>query len=1634
MIKRKFLSIILSLVLLIQLLPAGALAKNQETFDQLECKHLHDKTCGYIESDDTTEVLGEPCAHVHDETCTSFGLSQQPIETPPPEVSEDDVVSVNGVGYQDIESAMQAVTDGCTVTLLKDVTMEAPIIIEAELAFTIDLNKNTIDCPISELLDFQIDTEAAKVTIKNGTIINAECLTDDLPVGATIIIESGDYGFNASIVKSLYGTFIAKDGNFTFGQNGSFINYTDTTGCVIVYNGMFDASNGKYGFDSLYGKVTIYDGTFASQDDLFYMNSQGSQLTVHGGTFTTVGEATSLFDIDSGCQVVIYGGTFSSENTGNSLIDNNGGLSIYNGTFYASDVVLENYGTTTIKSAHFLSKLLYSGCMINDMGTITVEEGYWCEPSRDEWEGAKTIRFSPAEITVSFYIDNELYHTVTDAISKLVLPESPTSPNGAAFVFWQTAEGQVVEDLTTLREDTVLYAVFSDREFTITFHNRDTVTTNHALVGTQFGQLSDFKVDAEDFVKWVTADTRLQIGAEDVVTKDYVLDAVYAKSVDTYDKLVEAINEKQPNILIQNDLEILDSVVIDYDCTILSDDKAALIRREGFQGALIETRAGVAFDEATPASPVVTLDTLLVDGQNFEAERAAVVVGENTTLIVKNTTIQNNNNITTGWGPQDFGGGIYNRGIVKLYDGTRIQGNMAEKGGGIYNEAPQTSYETGYQAIYPVILYMYGGEISGNTATDNSTSCNAAGGGVSLNDTYDAQAKFHMYGGKITNNQAPNGCGGGVSLCCGDQSVVDTRQEEANIVFTMYGGEITDNTAGESGGGVWIGCSSMAMKNGLISRNTAKESGGGLGACCGCELNFHMTGGNITLNAATTGGGIGYEVGGIILADNIYDNLAEDAGDDVIFDSPDSMKLQNRLKARPYGQSYGSERELSDEMQALIQGAQATLNAELIPNAPEPKGVMLPFYGWYVDGEVIRWGNGNNVPRYSGLNGGKWTQEPQILEWYDGSDGMADNTGSAVKAVWYGALVLYDANNNTGETKYDPKAYLPNTSVVTLGNQFTYPGHRFVGWNTKANGTGQWYYPGREGADGFTITGSQRLYAQWQNMPQLTVTPAYMVDYVVLQEDGVTPADGQQFPNITLSASGFLPGDGLGDGSDGTYLQQLRNFYRFYRLYQAGDSLPDGTKVTADMYNYSNTVDVALNSTTKTVMGYLNGQPIQGDIDSPQKMNAVYVIKAMAGAGISGNINCEETAQVGQYNAILKDGILETRPTVNQKTTPQLTADPLTSPPVVPPENPTVFIPPTTKIINSTGMEISDTSGVKMIQSDLLDDFVTESSYMASKKALNQGVENALPAGTSYKMEYTRLAIVDANDGNHKLTTEEGQYLQVLIPYPQGTDKDYAQQFVIVHLPENQSDLSNPFDYDLEHPNVYTENAENPMYRITRTTAGLVIAVDNFSPFAIAHSLRGGGSLDEDNELAEPSSAAVVLRASKTLDGVAPTDNNFTFLLKDTEGNILQTKHNNGGEITFNTLAFSQTGTYIYTLTEKAGENSTIQYDTAIYKVIVTVEKLGNYRATVTYEKNGQPYAGVPVFTNTTKSVGDDTESSGATDSGSVDMPIRPADKVPQTGDTSKSERWLLLMAMSLMGMVIAGAAGKKRPTDNPYQ
>lgn len=117
-----------------------------------------------------------------------------------------------------------------------------------------------------------------------------------------------------------------------------------------------------------------------------------------------------------------------------------------------------------------------------------------------------------------------------------------------------------------------------------------------------------------------------------------------------------------------------------------------------------------------------------------------------------------------------------------------------------------------------------------------------------------------------------------------------------------------------------------------------------------------------------------------------------------------------------------------------------------------------------------------------------------------------------------------------------------------------------------------------------------------------------------------------------------------------------------------------------------------------------------------------------------------------------------------------------------------------------------------------------------------------------------------------------------------------------------------------------------------------------------------------------PYSGKATISAAKVLQGSSLKEGQFSFVLKDANGKVLQTAKNGAdGKINFN-LDYSKVGTYEYTICEVVPEGAVknvkdhIAYDATEHKVMVKVENgKGELKATVTYDGvSSTP----PTFTN----------------------------------------------------------------------
>ncbi len=114
----------------------------------------------------------------------------------------------------------------------------------------------------------------------------------------------------------------------------------------------------------------------------------------------------------------------------------------------------------------------------------------------------------------------------------------------------------------------------------------------------------------------------------------------------------------------------------------------------------------------------------------------------------------------------------------------------------------------------------------------------------------------------------------------------------------------------------------------------------------------------------------------------------------------------------------------------------------------------------------------------------------------------------------------------------------------------------------------------------------------------------------------------------------------------------------------------------------------------------------------------------------------------------------------------------------------------------------------------------------------------------------------------------------------------------------------------------------------------------------------------ENTYTAEPT--YVALEAGKILKGRDLKEAEFTFELKDAQGNVVASATNTkDGKVSFEKLTFKEAGDYDYTISEKAGDKGGVTYDEKEYRVTIHVrDSLEGYLTAETESEDGM------IFTN----------------------------------------------------------------------
>ena len=258
-----------------------------------------------------------------------------------------------------------------------------------------------------------------------------------------------------------------------------------------------------------------------------------------------------------------------------------------------------------------------------------------------------------------------------------------------------------------------------------------------------------------------------------------------------------------------------------------------------------------------------------------------------------------------------------------------------------------------------------------------------------------------------------------------------------------------------------------------------------------------------------------------------------------------------------------------------------------------------------------------------------------------------------------------------------------------------------------------------------------------------------------------------------------------------------------------------------------------------------------------------------------------------------------------------------------------------------------------------------EPGYVYDNKTINAEVTVTDVYGEKFaSVKYDNKVFV--NSYSAKPTTATIEAIKVLKGKALEADKyefELKEDDKVVATAKNKADGSVVFpaiEYTAAGPHTYTitEKAGNEP-GVTYDTASHTVTVD------VADNGRGQleATVPAEKPVFTNTYAAKpgkkVIEAKKVLNGKELEADKYEFELKENDKVVGTAKNTADGSISFPEIEYTEAGTYTYTMSEKAGNEPGVTYDTASHTVTVDVADngQGQLEATVTSEK--------PVFTNT---------------------------------------------------------------------
>ena len=330
------------------------------------------------------------------------------------------VAKVGGTYYKTLAEAINAASNGATITLLKDVTEKVSI----SRNLVLDLNGKTltgVDLVNSNRKNERIalTANAGEVKVKNGIIDGRVNAYDsaNLTIDADVTVKNSYNGSG----YDCFGIVVWGDG--IFGQDGCKTPKLTVNGKVIMEKGGVAISTN--GNDKSCAIVTINNGAVISttEDGAIYLPS--GKLTMNGGTVSgptgiqiCAGSTniTSEFKLHNGTVIATGADERTSKGTGDGLIPDGAAISVVNRN-YPNGVPSVTIDGGSFSSANSDAVLAYS----------------WSNGAASEWTDAKTYvkindGYFTSDPTAYLAASHYVWASDKDGYAYMVKDAVPTSP------------------------------------------------------------------------------------------------------------------------------------------------------------------------------------------------------------------------------------------------------------------------------------------------------------------------------------------------------------------------------------------------------------------------------------------------------------------------------------------------------------------------------------------------------------------------------------------------------------------------------------------------------------------------------------------------------------------------------------------------------------------------------------------------------------------------------------------------------------------------------------------------------------------------------------------------------------------------------------------------------------------------------------------------------------------------------------------------------------------------------------------------------------------------------------------------------------------------------------------------------